>query len=215
MAAAERAGRFFKLFENFVFYPPVVKAKALVDAGAIGEPLFVRIKSNFGNPRHGWPIPVAARPGGWTPSAAAAARSCSTTATTSSRSPGGSWACPRRSMPGSARTAVEGGTVDGPAVISFRFPGDRMGVFEAVHSARPPGRHAPLRAGRPGRDHRHQGRALGHARPRQDRRPAARDPLRRRRDRGILRHADRLGGELHRLHAADHPAPCSTASRPA
>ena len=24
--------------------------------------------------------------------------------------------------------------MEGPAVISFRFPGDRMGVFEAVHS---------------------------------------------------------------------------------
>ena len=61
--AAESAGTFLKVFENFVFYPPVMKAKELLEAGAIGEPLFIRIKSNFGDPRHGWPIPPAAR--GW------------------------------------------------------------------------------------------------------------------------------------------------------
>ena len=39
VAEADRRGRFFKLFENFVFYPPVQKARQLLDAGAIGEPL--------------------------------------------------------------------------------------------------------------------------------------------------------------------------------
>ena len=38
VAAADSAGGFLKVFENFVFYPPVQKAKALLDAGAIGEP---------------------------------------------------------------------------------------------------------------------------------------------------------------------------------
>ena len=33
VAAAERGGRFFKVFENFVFYPPVQKAKSLLDEG--------------------------------------------------------------------------------------------------------------------------------------------------------------------------------------
>ena len=32
------------------------------------------------------------------------------------------------------RTEVAGGMVDGPAMVSFRFPGSRLGVFEAVHS---------------------------------------------------------------------------------
>jgi predicted dehydrogenase len=32
------------------------------------------------------------------------------------------------------RTEIAGGTVDGPAIVSFRFPGSRMGVFEAVHA---------------------------------------------------------------------------------
>ena len=33
VAAAERGGRFLKVFENFVFYPPVQKAKELLDGG--------------------------------------------------------------------------------------------------------------------------------------------------------------------------------------
>jgi predicted dehydrogenase len=58
-AAAERAGVFFKVFENFVFYPPIKKAKELVDAGAIGEPLTIRIKSNAGKGKNAWPVPPA------------------------------------------------------------------------------------------------------------------------------------------------------------
>ena len=46
IAGAQRAGVPFRVFENFIFYPPVAKAKALVEAGAIGTPLTIRIKSN-------------------------------------------------------------------------------------------------------------------------------------------------------------------------
>jgi predicted dehydrogenase len=60
-AAAERAGVFFKVFENFVFYPPVQKAKELILAGAIGEPLTIRVKSNAGKGRNAWPVPAAAQ----------------------------------------------------------------------------------------------------------------------------------------------------------
>ncbi len=60
-AAAERAGVFFKVFENFVFYPPIQKAKELVDSGAIGEPLTIRIKSNAGKGKNAWPVPPAAQ----------------------------------------------------------------------------------------------------------------------------------------------------------
>ncbi|MGD9508208.1 MAG: Gfo/Idh/MocA family protein [Geminicoccaceae bacterium] len=59
--AVATTGGFLKVFENFVFYPPVQKAKALLDEGAIGEPLTIRIKSIFGDPRHGWSIPGAAQ----------------------------------------------------------------------------------------------------------------------------------------------------------
>jgi len=42
-AAAARARTVFRVTENFLYYPPIVKAKALLDAGAIGEPSLVRI----------------------------------------------------------------------------------------------------------------------------------------------------------------------------
>jgi predicted dehydrogenase len=42
--ATRRAGVLFKVFENFVFYPPFVKARELIAGGEIGEPLTVRFK---------------------------------------------------------------------------------------------------------------------------------------------------------------------------
>ena len=51
VGAAERDSRLLEVLENFIFHPPVRKAKALLDAGAIGEPLTIRIKSVFDDPR--------------------------------------------------------------------------------------------------------------------------------------------------------------------
>lgn len=42
-AAVARARTTFRVTENFLYYPPIVKAKALLDAGVIGEPSLVRI----------------------------------------------------------------------------------------------------------------------------------------------------------------------------
>ena len=44
-AAVERAGAIFRVTENFLYYPPIVKAKELLEAGAIGEPSLVRIRT--------------------------------------------------------------------------------------------------------------------------------------------------------------------------
>jgi len=44
IAAARESGVMFKVFENFVFYPPYVKAREMVAGGEIGEPLSVRFK---------------------------------------------------------------------------------------------------------------------------------------------------------------------------
>jgi predicted dehydrogenase len=43
VAAVARARTTFRVTENFLYYPPIVKAKELLDAGAIGEPSLVRI----------------------------------------------------------------------------------------------------------------------------------------------------------------------------
>ena len=58
IAAADETGRELKCFENFVFYPPLVRAKALLDAGAIGRPLHFRMKMVSGDRQLGWPVPA-------------------------------------------------------------------------------------------------------------------------------------------------------------
>lgn len=62
-AMIERArarGVAFKVFENFVFYPPIMRAKDLIESGEIGELLSIRIKSNAGSSPTAWDIPAAA-----------------------------------------------------------------------------------------------------------------------------------------------------------
>jgi predicted dehydrogenase len=43
--AVGRAKRTFRVTENFLYYPPIVKAKQLLDSGAIGEPSLLRIRT--------------------------------------------------------------------------------------------------------------------------------------------------------------------------
>ncbi|MDP6978098.1 MAG: Gfo/Idh/MocA family oxidoreductase [Myxococcota bacterium] len=53
---AEGSGRMLRVFENFSYYPPHQKARELIDAGAIGEPLSVRLKTAAGRLTDGWEI---------------------------------------------------------------------------------------------------------------------------------------------------------------
>jgi predicted dehydrogenase len=57
---AKTAKGVFRVFENFIFYPPVMKAKELIDQGAIGDPVSIRVKSNPGKSRTAWPVPAYA-----------------------------------------------------------------------------------------------------------------------------------------------------------
>jgi predicted dehydrogenase len=59
--AATAAGRRLRVFENFMYYPPHVKARELIDEGAVGEPLSVRIKTAAGRFDDGWRVPPAAQ----------------------------------------------------------------------------------------------------------------------------------------------------------
>ncbi len=60
VSRAKDRGVAFKVFENFVFYPPVLRAKELVDQGEIGDVLSIRIKSNAGWSPTAWEVPAAA-----------------------------------------------------------------------------------------------------------------------------------------------------------
>jgi predicted dehydrogenase len=55
--ASKRSGKMLRVFENFQYYPPMVKAKGLLDAGAVGEPLSIRIKAVQGTTGRDWTIP--------------------------------------------------------------------------------------------------------------------------------------------------------------
>ena len=135
IAAASRADLVFKVFENFVFYPPVQRAKALIDNGEIGDPLTIRIKSNSATSPDSWPIPRAAEAWRFTPEhcgggplvfddghhkfalawhffgQAAAVHA---------------WIDSTEREPGFF--------LDAPAIISWKFPGGRYGSLEVVYS---------------------------------------------------------------------------------
>ena len=135
VAAAERSGVPFRVFENFIFYPPVMRAKELVDAGAIGTPLTIRIKSNPGSRQFAWDVPASAQ--AWRQNRA--------------QSGGGplvfddghhkfalAWHFmgPPREVHAwiGSTVGADGFVFDAPAMISFRFAGQRFGNLEVVYS---------------------------------------------------------------------------------
>ncbi|MCP4382300.1 MAG: Gfo/Idh/MocA family oxidoreductase [Hyphomicrobiales bacterium] len=132
--ATAAAGR-FRVFENFIFYPPIVKAKELIDSGAIGEPISIRIKSNPGRSNTAWKVPAGAD------------------AWRQDRQTNGGG--PLAFDDGHHKFALgwhfmgqadevhawigetprrEGGLIDAPAIISWKFPGNRFGHLELAYS---------------------------------------------------------------------------------
>jgi predicted dehydrogenase len=59
IGAADVSGRRLKLFENFVFYPPLVRARELMRDGAIGKPLHFRMKVVMADRAQAWHVPDA------------------------------------------------------------------------------------------------------------------------------------------------------------
>ena len=134
--AADASDRPFKVFENFLFYPPVLRARALIDDGAIGTPLSIRIKSNPGRSATAWDVPASAIAWRQRPE----------------HSGGGplvfddghhkfalAWHFmgePEEvhAFIGQTETTDHRERLDAPSIVSFRFPGNRIGNLEIVHS---------------------------------------------------------------------------------
>ncbi len=60
IAAARQAGTVLRVYENFVFYPPHVRARAMIEAGEIGEPQMIRMHVNTGMQKAAWKVPLRA-----------------------------------------------------------------------------------------------------------------------------------------------------------
>jgi predicted dehydrogenase len=57
---AQRAGVTLRVYENFVFYPPNVVARQMIQAGEIGEPQMIRIHVGTGKSATQWKVPLSA-----------------------------------------------------------------------------------------------------------------------------------------------------------
>jgi predicted dehydrogenase len=132
---SHQASGVMKVYENFIHYPPIARARQIIDAGDIGDPLTIRIKSNSGDPACGWSVPAAAA--AWRHDM--------------SKSGGG----PLTFDDGHHKVAVAwylmgsiervhawigsteigpGQTMDAPAAITFGFSGGRLGIWDVVYS---------------------------------------------------------------------------------
>ncbi len=58
--AAKKAGVVLRVYENFVFYPPHVRAKQMIEAGEIGEPQMIRLHVNTSIRGNAWKVPLGA-----------------------------------------------------------------------------------------------------------------------------------------------------------
>ena len=61
IAAANGAGVLLRVNDPYVFYPPIVKAKELIDSGEIGDPSMIRVRTTVGSMECGWEVD----PGAW------------------------------------------------------------------------------------------------------------------------------------------------------
>ena len=60
IAAATQAKVVLRVYENFVFYPPHVRAKQMIEAGEIGEPQMIRMHVSTGKSETAWKVPLSA-----------------------------------------------------------------------------------------------------------------------------------------------------------
>jgi predicted dehydrogenase len=58
--AADKAGVLLRVYENLVFYPPIVQAKQMIKANEIGDPQMIHIHYNSGSLDYSWKVPIRA-----------------------------------------------------------------------------------------------------------------------------------------------------------
>ena len=139
IAAADKAGVIFKVFENFIFYPPVIRAKQLIEAGEIGTPLTIRIKSNAATSPNTWDVPFAAQAWRFNPATCGGGPlvfddghhkfSLAWYFMQGIAEEVHAWIGATQVSSGSAV-----GYLDSPAIVSWKFPGNRFGSLEVVYS---------------------------------------------------------------------------------
>ncbi len=138
IAAAGRTGSSLRVFENFMHYPPHRKARELIDAGAVGTPLSIRLKTAAGRPGDGWRVEPSSQ--AWRMSQA----HCGGGPTTFDHG----FHCyqmARHLIPAEVERVHafihwmrfgDDAVYDGPALVSWRYAGDppRMGSWEVIAS---------------------------------------------------------------------------------
>jgi predicted dehydrogenase len=58
--AADGAGVTLRVYENFVFYGPYIRARQMIEAGEIGEPQMIRMHVGTGTSETEWKVPLSA-----------------------------------------------------------------------------------------------------------------------------------------------------------
>jgi predicted dehydrogenase len=137
-AAAAASGRLLRVFENFWYYPPHRKARELVEAGAVGVPLSVRVKTAAGRADRGWKVGLSSL--GWRMNR----ETCGGGPTTFDHG----YHCyqmARCFVPADVERVhafihwtriAEDAWYDGPALVSWKYAGDppRFGSWEVIAS---------------------------------------------------------------------------------
>ncbi|UCH24858.1 MAG: Gfo/Idh/MocA family oxidoreductase [Trueperaceae bacterium] len=133
--AADKAGVILKVFENFIFYPPVQRAKDLIDQGEIGEIRTIRLKSHAGVSPTMWEIPASATAWRLNPETCGGGPLVFDDGHHKFALAWHFMGVPEQvhAWIGSSEL-TSGAVLDAPAIVSWKYPDDRCGSLEVVHS---------------------------------------------------------------------------------